>query len=61
MMQLQNLMLAIALAKIYVARPNLLNHTDLEKVWMEKRIEAAIGHSKKMESRKVLCLHEKVS
>jgi len=42
MMQLQNLMLAIALAKIYVARPNLLNHTDLEKVWMEKPTDTPI-------------------
>jgi len=44
-MELQNLMLEITLAKINVVSPNFLDHADLENVWGEKPTNTPIRES----------------
>lgn len=34
MMELQNLMLAVTLAKLNIVSPNILDHADLKSVWL---------------------------
>jgi len=35
-MELQNVLLAIALAKVNIVSPSILDHADLEGMWMEE-------------------------
>jgi len=53
-MELQNLMLAVALAKINVVSPSILDHADLESVWMEEPTETVIKDVLSVASVKVL-------
>jgi len=41
-MELQNLLLAIALAKVNIVSPSILDHADLEGMWMEEPTDTPI-------------------
>jgi len=38
MMELQNLMLGVTLAKNNIVSPNILDHADLKSVWLNPQI-----------------------
>lgn len=54
MMELQNLMLAITLAKLSIVIPNILDHADLRSVWLEEPTNTPIGDLISVSSVKVL-------
>jgi len=41
-MELQYLMMAISLAKVNIVSPNILDHADLESIWMEEPTDTPI-------------------
>jgi len=41
-MELQNLLLAIALANVNIVSPSILDHADLEGMWMEEPTDTPI-------------------
>jgi len=53
-MELQNVMLAVALAKVNIVRTSILDHADLESVWMEEPTETAIKDVLSVASVKIL-------
>lgn len=54
MMELQNLMLAVTLAKLKIVSPNILDHADLKSVWLEEPTDTPIGDLMSVSSVKVL-------
>jgi len=54
MMELQNSMLAVTLAKINIVSPNILDHADLKSVWLEEPTNTPIGDLMSVSSVKVL-------
>jgi len=54
MMELQNLMLAVTLAKTNIVSPNILDHADLRSAWLEKPINPPIGDLMSVSSVKAL-------
>jgi len=54
MAELQNLMLAITLARINIVSPNILDHEDLETVWLEEPTDTPIGDLLSVSSVKIL-------
>jgi len=54
MMELQNLMLAITLAKANIVNPNILDHSDLKSIWLEEPTNTPIGDLMSVASVKVL-------
>jgi len=53
-MELQNLLLAIALAKVNVVSPSILDHADLEGMWMEEPTDTPIKDILSVASEKIL-------
>jgi len=53
-MELQNLMLVITLAKANIVSRNILDHTDLKSVWLEEPTNTAIGDLLSVASVKIL-------
>jgi len=53
-MELQNLMLAITLAKANIVSPNILDHADLKSVWFEEPTDTPIADLMSISSVKVL-------
>jgi len=53
-MELQNIMLAVALAKVYIVSPSILDHAELKCVWMEEPTETAVKNVLSVASFKIL-------
>jgi len=53
-MELQNLLLAIALAKVNIISPSILDHADLEGMWMEELTDTPIKDILSVASVKIL-------
>lgn len=53
-MELQNLMLAVSLAKANIVSPNILDHADLKSIWLEEPTNTPIGDLMSVSSVKVL-------
>jgi len=53
-MELQNLLLAIALAKVNIVSPSILDHADLEGMWMEEPTDTPIKDILSVASVKIL-------
>jgi len=53
-MELQNVMLAVAQAKVNIVCPSIQDHADLESVWMEELTETAIKDVLSVVSVKIL-------
>ncbi|OIC32750.1 hypothetical protein A7M48_19010 [Acinetobacter baumannii] len=54
MMELQNLMLAVTLAKNNIVSPNILDHADLKSVWLKEPTDTPIGDLMSASSVKIL-------
>jgi len=53
-MELQNLLLAIALAKVNIVSPSILDHADLKGSWMEEPTDTPIKDILSFASAKIL-------
>lgn len=54
LMEMQNLMLAVTLAKINIISPNILDHADLKSVWLDEPTGTSIADLMSVASVKVL-------
>lgn len=54
LMEMQNLMLAVTLAKITIISPNILEHADLKSVWLDEPTGTPIADLMSVVSIKVL-------